>query len=403
VVLRHLKQQQQIFEPFGRLVTSVLLLQDLLMIAMILVVSRLLDGTAVMMQSIGLTVLLVGLAVVLQRWWVPLLVSRLKLDEETFLLCILAVLFAFIGTAFYLSLPFVVGAFCAGFAFSTFPVNGLVRGLVSSLSDFFMAVFFLALGAFVILPSPEYLLSGLILVLLMILVTPPLVTCIAEWTGLSSRASIESGLLLAQMSEYSLVLGLIGLLAGHINLEMFSTLALMVVLTMTVTPLLATDRVTRRLLHLHPLRRRAKADAQFQDHVLVLGFGAGGMWVVKPLIKEGYQILVVDDDPVVIEQLRKNNIPCIRGDGSDEKNLEKSGARRAKLIIASMRRVQDAEKVIRYARGVPVIVRVLETTEAEHVKSLGGIPILNSEAAADTFLEWYEKSGRVQTAAPAVQ
>jgi Kef-type K+ transport system membrane component KefB len=69
-------------------------------------------------------------------------VIRLQPDEETLLLVVLAILFLFIGAGDLLELPLVAGAFLAGVSLSTFPVRGIVRGQLSSLSDFFLAIFF---------------------------------------------------------------------------------------------------------------------------------------------------------------------------------------------------------------------------------------------------------------------
>ena len=111
----------------------------------------------------------------------------------------------------------------------------------------------------------------------------------------------------------------------------------------------------------------------------------------------------VDDDPAVIDQLQNAGIPCLPGDGSDEKTLRRAGAREAKLIIASMRRVEDAAKVLRHAPGVPVVTRVFEATDAARIEQLGGTTILNSHAAAETFLDWFEKSGRAAIGTPGVR
>lgn len=392
VVVRQLRQQQQTFEPFGRVVIGVLLVQDLLMILVIIVLSRVGDGPVQVVLGLGDGLLLAALAFAGHRWIMPKVIVRMKLDQETILLVVLAVLFAFVGLAFHLNIPAVAGGFFAGIALSAFPVNGVVRGLLTSLSDFFLALFFTALGAVITMPSSMMLLKAAAFALMVVLVTPPLVTAIAEWRGLSSRAAIEGGLLLAQTSEFSLLLGLTGLMIGILDQEVFSMIAIVTVATMMLTPFLATDRVTRVLLHLHPLRRRMSTETRHENHILVLGFGAGGMWVVKPLLSHGHDVLVIDDDPVIIEQLQRSKIACVRGDGSDEKVLARAGARRAKLIIASMRRVSEAEKVFACVKDIPVVVRVFEEKDAEHIRRLGGVPILNSEAAANTFMEWYEKA-----------
>jgi hypothetical protein len=76
--------------------------------------------------------------------------------------------------------------------------------------------------------------------------------------------------------------------------------------------------------------------------------------------------------------------------------LEKAGARDAKLVIASMRRVGDALTVLRHVQGVPVVARVFEEADAELIRQAGGKPVMNSMAAADTFMAWLENNDRMK-------
>ncbi|MBT5708919.1 MAG: hypothetical protein HOI66_21585 [Verrucomicrobia bacterium] len=237
--------------------------------------------------------------------------------------------------------------------------------------------------------------KGVVLGLILISITPPLVAATAQHFGLSSRNAIEAGVLLAQSSEFSLVLGITGhITLGEISRDVLAIIAWVAAFTMTLTPLLANDRITRVLLHFHPGRRRSRKTLNLENHILVLGFGTGGMWVVKPLIAAGHSVLVVDDDPVVIDHLNQAKIPCLRGDGADVKTLQEAGATKAKLIISSMRRATEAQTVLKFVNQTPVIVRLFEESEATAIKKLGGIPILNSEASAEKFLEWFVKTGR---------
>lgn len=397
VVLRHLRFHQQMFEPFGRVVTGTLLVQDLMMIGAIVVMARLPDGPAAVAKGLGATVLLFGLAAVAQRRVLPAVMMRWRLDEESQLLSLLAFLFLFVGAADLLGVPLIAGAFLAGFALSAFPINGVARSQIASISGFFLAIFFIALGFEVSVPALSVVLHALAYAALVVVVTPPLVTVIAEKAGLTSRSAIESGLLLAQTSEFSLILCLSGLALGHLSAELFSTLALATALTMAATPMVASDAVARILLHAHPDRRRVDAAPGTDDddppsgHVLVLGFGNAGMWIIKPLLAVRHRLLVVDDDPAVIRSLRRSGIPCLRGDGSDEAVLERAGARRARAILSAMRRVRDAERMLDHASpGTPVIVRVFEDDEAERIRRVGGIPVSNAHAAADLFAEWFD-------------
>ncbi len=398
VVLRYLRSHQQTFEPFGRVVTGTLLVQDLLIIAIIVVMARLPEGPGAVGLGLGATALLYSAAEAAQRWILPAVVMRWRLDEEALLVTLLAFLFLFVGAADLLGVPAIAGAFLAGYALSAFPINGIARSQITSISGFFLAIFFIALGLAVSVPEPAVVLQAIAYAALVLVVTPPLVTVIAEKTGLTARASIETGLLLAQTSEFSLILCLSGLALNHISAELFSTLALATAITMAATPLVAAESTARRLLRLHPDRHGPRDAATSESmptapsgHILVLGFGDGGMWVVKPLVAAGHKILVIDDDPAVIVQLERARIPCFRGDGSDELVLDRGGARQARVVLVAMRRVREAERVLAYAvPDVPVVVRVFEDFEADRIRKLGGIPIVNAHAAADTFAEWLD-------------
>ncbi|CAN5736725.1 cation:proton antiporter [soil metagenome] len=395
VVVRLLQQRMQLFEPFGRLVIGVLLLQDMLVILLIPVLTLMPRGVSAAATGLLAALLLMGLAYVSLRWITPVLLLRYKLEEETLLLVVLALLFLYVGLANWLGLPWVAGAFLAGFSLSAFPVSGVVRGQLHSISDFFLAIFFIALGGFLLLPTGVELVHSLIFIALLLLLTPPLVTAVAERRGLSARPAIESGLLLAQASEFSLIVGLQGLAMGQIGPGVFTIIALVTVLTMILTPFVATDRVTWRLMALHPLRQEGRPKTPPEEHILLLGCGDNGMPLLETLVAAGHDVLVVDDDPTVIQRLREGDIPCIRGDGADFEVLQAAGAQQARMIISTMRRTGDNAPMLEYVQDVPVLVRVFDPADAERIRALGGTPVLYSRAAAEDFLKWLDQAERV--------
>lgn len=397
VVLRHLQARKAMFEPYGRLVTGVLLLQDVALVLLIIVLSRVDGGGWDVGKGLLEASMIGGIAWIAQRFVIPKLVLRFNPDEENLLLWLVAVLLGFVGVASWLDLPLIAGAFAGGFVFSAFPLNGLVRGQLSSLVDFFQAMFFVALGALLGVPESGLWLQAATYSLVVLMVTPPLVALVAEWRGLNARAGIEAGLLLAQTSEYSLLLGLGGVALGHVSADTFSILALTTVITMAATPFLGREEVANFLLPFHPLRKKKDSGEAPKGHVLILGFGAAGMWILKPLLAQGDKVLVVDDDAVVCRELAKRNVPFLRGDGAEVEVLAKAGARDAKLVIASMRRVSDALTVLKYVKGVPVVARVFEEADAEKIRLAGGVPVMSSMAAADTFMAWVDANDRLKS------
>ena len=392
VAVQQIHRSPGSLRTYGRLVLGVLLVQDVVIIILIVLLPRISAGSTELLHGLSALAVMAGTAIICQRF-LPRLITKSRLpDEETVLLCTLAVLFLFSGFSHWMEISFVAGGFAAGFALSGFPVSGEARSALGSLNTFFIAIFFSALGAEVELPDLATLAKGLGFAAIVILATPVVVTILAEWKGhLSSRNAITAGLLLAQTSEFSVILAVYGERLGQINHETVSTIALVAVISLTLTPFLATDTVARFLLHLHPLRRLMKTESQFSDHVVVLGYGSAGRWIVRPLVSSGLTIVIVDQDPAIIAQLRKDGHTCIRGDASDEKILRRAGADKARFIIVSLPQVNEIVKIIEHVGAdIPVFARVFEEAAAEQVETSGGIPILSSTAAADRFMEWYE-------------
>jgi Kef-type K+ transport system membrane component KefB len=389
VVIRVLQRRRELYEPVGRMVTGVLLLQDLLIILLIPVVTRLGDGADAVAAGLGATLVLVALAAGLLKWVTPRLLPRLEGDEESLLLAVLAILFIFLGLSHLLEVPLLAGAFLAGLTLSAFPVNALVRGQLNSLGDFFSAVFFAALGGLLSLPSATGFLQALALSAVVLVLTPPLVALVSERTGFSARASIHSGLLLAQTSEFSLVVALQGLILTQIDSATFSIIALVTVITMILTPMIAIDGVTGALMRFHPFRP-ARTDAERpSDHVVLVGCGTNGMALLELLMLSPNELWVVEDDPAVVDRIRGAGVSVVRGDATDVEVLRRAGVSKARIVVSTISRKADNATLLAITHGVPVLVRAFDEEDEEWVKERGGIPIPYSKAAAQDFLDWF--------------
>jgi Kef-type K+ transport system membrane component KefB len=390
VGIRLLQRRRQLFEPFGRLILGVLLLQDLMVLLLIPLVTELGRSLGLALLGIGAVAALLGLSLLARRWVGPLLIRLARHDEELVLLGALAVLFLFLGSAAALGVPIVVGAFLAGMALSRFPVQGIVQAELAPIGDFFTAIFFTALGALVRFPTATELGQAAVLGLLVVVLTPPLVAVLAERVGFSAKPAIEAGLLLSQTSEISLVIALTGILHGHIGSDVFTILALVTLGTMLLTPLLTSETTVRRLMRWHPGRRRAEAPPP-RGHILLLGVGSTGMPLLEDLILTGSEIVVVDDDPAVGARLEEAGIRTVRGDAGDAEVLRHAGAADARVVGSTIRRVSDNAALLELAAGVPILVRVFDEEEASWVRERGGVPVISSVATAEGFMDWFEE------------
>ena len=389
VGVRLLQRRQQMFEPFGRTVVGVLLLQDVIVVLLLPVLIQFPDGLPAMLWSLGGTILLLGGAAVVMKGLVPVLLDR-DLDPETQLLAVLGVLFGFMGVADWVGVPLFAAAFLAGISLSGFPFSGIVHSEMQPLYDFFAALFFSALGIAGTLPPPALLWHVLLFAGAVIIVTVLLVAVAGEWAGLTARPALESGALLAQTSELSLVVGLQALVVGQLSGDVFSVLVLTTVLTMMVTPLLSNDTVIWELVRWHPSRHPAPLPEVPNNHVLVLGGGRSVRPLLRLLRESDHEVVVVDEDPGVVDRLRDEGVTAVRGDGADLSVLLGAGAAQARIIVSMLRDPTVLADLLNYVGdSVPILVRVFEQAEADWVTARGGTPLPFAHAAGEAFADWF--------------
>ena len=391
VVVRLLKSRQELFESFGRMIIGVLLLQDVLVIgALVLLTALSHENPSAMLLTLEVAAGLVILTVVMGKWVLPAVVERYRGEDETLLLIVLALLFGFVGVSYMGGVPLVVGAFLAGLSLSSFPTRSLVRGLITSLSDFFLVVFFISLGALVSFPDSRILLEVLALIALVVVITPLLVAYVAEKAGMTSRGALEAGLLLAQTSEFSLIVGLQGMETGQISEDLFAAIVLVTVATMMLTPLISSSRTARWLMHFHPNPGSKSGETGRDCHVVVVGGGTAGTLLLDKLQNAGVEAVVVDHDPMIVTRFRGRDCEAVWGDGEDPQVLKDAGVDRARAVVITTGKLEHLYQVREIADPeTPIWIHVFEEEDARLAEEKGARTVVYSTASADTFMEWF--------------
>ena len=393
VVVRQLKVRRQLFEPFGRMIIGVLLLQDLLVIgALVLLTALAHESTGDMLVPLETTMGLVVVTILLGKWVMPRAVERYRDNDETLLLIVLATLFAFVGASMLGDVPIVVGAFLAGLSLSGFPSRALVRGLLSSLSDFFLVVFFISLGALLQLPSWQAVIEGFVVVGLVLVITPLLVAFVAERAGMTARGALESGLLIAQTSEFSLVVALLGRETGQLSEELFAVVVLVTVVTMMITPIWSSQTFVRWLMQWHPSPGPKTRVPEREGHVAIIGGGTAGTLLAERVRQAELGVVVVDNDPMVARRFREQKIDAVWGDGESKDTLEEAGVDQARAVAVTTGDLHHLKAVQRLvAPETPIWFHVFANEQAESARAMGANTVTYAEAAADSFIEWFHE------------
>jgi Kef-type K+ transport system membrane component KefB len=342
----------------GRITLGVLVFQDIWAILLLALQPNLLNpqlGSLVASFVKGLLLVVVTLA--LSRYLLPSLFHSIAKLPELMLVASLAWCFFVSGAAHMAGLSRAMGALIAGIALSTFPYSLDVIAKVTSIRDFFVTLFFVALGMKIPMPSPA--LVGLATVSSLFLIASRFVSMfpILFWMRYGHRASLLPAINLSQISEFSLIIGSLGVAFGHIDHQLVALLIFMFAITSTAStymiqyshPLyqllsrgLSRLRVQDIEAHEEPLEGRPE---HWVKRLVFLGFFREASSVLHefelqasaqgphPLLRD---VLIIDFNPEVHAELRRRGIHCIYGDVAHMETLHHAGIHRAELLISTI-------------------------------------------------------------------
>lgn len=203
----------------GEVMISVLLFQDLLAIAVLLLLHGAACGGMVLRE---LTLVLLGFpgillfAYLFDKFVLFRLFSYFSRIKEYLFLLAIAWCLSMAQLASLLGLSGEIGAFIAGVSLASSPVSIYIAESLKPVRDFFLVLFFFAVGAnFNLEYLPQVIIPALILTAALTLVKPTLYSYLLRNVGEPRAVSWEVGVRLAQISEFSLIIAYVSL-ANHL-------------------------------------------------------------------------------------------------------------------------------------------------------------------------------------------
>ena len=356
IIVKILYEKRELDSFAGRMALGVLVLQDLFAILFLAIQPKLNDPSLVMLlQSFGRVGLLVAVAFAVSRHALRPLFRAVARLPELVLVGALAWCFLVAGLADFLGLSREMGALIAGVAISTFPYTLDVAAKVTSLRDFFVTLFFVALGMSIPAPTSFYIGWALVVVAFVIFSRFATVfpTLYALKTGL--RGALLPSIYLAQISELSLVILTLGVSARHIDKDVMGIAAYAFVLLGigSTYAIVESDRVVGSLIGLlkrlglrdlnggKPGSRGAGGESDHRGaRVFLLGFSWTASSLLEEIIRKDQPLLkdvaVIDFNPVVHEKLKERGVRAIYGDITQRETLLHAGVSEAEIIICTL-------------------------------------------------------------------
>jgi len=394
IIVRELTRRNEMHSPHGSLAVGILLLQDLAaLVALVLmpVIFGASDAPGLGGTLLQLGVIAVALTVA-TRFLLPLLFRLATLSgREAFGLMVLV---ASLGTAWLasvLGLSMTVGAFLAGLVIDESEFSHQIHAEIRPLRDLLSSLFFISVGLLVqpaaIVPVLPWVLGVAVVIIALKTFGATLALRLAR---VPHRVAATTALGLAQIGEFSLVLGTSAVASGALAAGDWQVLLAASVVTMMATPWLVSvapafgGRVGGGREAAAP--REAGPRGELSGHVLILGFGVGGRLIAWALrgVETPHVILELEGATVRDAAAHGHNI--LYGDATAAEPLKAAGVLRASAVVGVLSDPGATERAIRAVRSlnreVPILVRTRYRGEAERMIRAGATRAVAEELEA---------------------
>jgi len=370
-VLRLLTDRFELDSVHGRASLGILLFQDIAVVPLVLFTTMLAgEGTAADMavglaRAIGLIIALVLGFRLLTGYVLPPLMRQLSLSRDRELLVLLSVVLA-IGAALAahaLDISPALGAFIAGMMLAESPFATQIRSDIGGLRILFITLFFASVG---MLGDPEWIFSHIPSVagvtLLIIAGKTLIIFAIGRVFRLPLRYALATGLSLAQVGEFGVVIAGIAAGGGILGESTFRLLVSAILFTLFATPFLVrvarpAGRYAERILKrpaseetvvMNPMEAGGEGDGKYL--VIIIGFGPAGQRVAKDLRRLGHvSTLVIDLRPGNIDLARSMGLHAVLGDATHLEFLIHHGVNHATAIVIT---VPDHRAIVRMVESI---------------------------------------------------
>lgn len=398
IVIKLLSDKGELDELHGKLAVGFLIVQDLVVIVALIVLPAVAAEQGWLSQlgwvAVEVAVLLAAIAL-LSRYVLPGLLHRLAHSGELLVLFAIAWAIFLAAVGDQLELGKEVGAFLAGVSLASTPYREAIGARLTTVRDFLLLFFFVVLGASLTVSGlVDHWPALLALTALVLIVKPLTVMLVLPLLGYRKRVAFLTGLTLAQISEFSLVLAASGAAVGHLTADVVGLITLVAAVTIFASTFLivASEDVYVRIERLIPLPQRELRQhhgPNLEPEVVVFGLGRFAQGVIEGLREADMEVLGVDYDPRALERWRVDGVEVVYGDAEDPETPRLLPLAKTRWVVSTLRRL-DAnlallEALRRHGYGGRVAVAAHSAEDGERLRDSG----------ADLVLQPYRDAGTV--------
>ncbi len=392
IIVKLLMDKEDLDTLYGRISVGFLLVQDFIAMFILLALSGIQSGQS--LQQIFVSTIIKSVIIVPLFWFLstkilPHVLRYVAKSQELLFVFSIAWCFLVATILVFFGFGIEVGALIAGITLSTSVYVQEINARIRPLRDFFLIMFFIVLGTHLGIGDIQEMILPVIIFALYVLIGNPLIVLfIMRSLGYHPRTGFLAGTTVAQISEFSFIIIVAGIGAGHLDPSILALVTIVGIATISGSSFLIqhNERIYNHVSWMFKLFEPKiildiEKEMHFEaKHTILFGCHESGSDLLKVVQQMKHSYVVVDFDPAVSRHLNEKGIPNIYGDAGDEAFLDEIQAHKSHLLISTIPDFTISSSILGFLssnnfRGT-VVVSVHTLDEARLAYELGATYVI---------------------------
>lgn len=403
IVIKQLTEQSEIQSRHGRSTVGILIFQDIMAIPLLILIPALAlsgNGGESLTLSLGVA-FLKGILIVVLMLFIGRYLLRPLFHEvagarsaELFTLAVLLVALSAAALTELIGLSMSLGAFLAGMMLGETEYKHQIESDIRPFQDILLGLFFVTVGMLISLEILiSYFWTVAAVTIAIVVVKYAAIYTVARLFRKESGVATRTGLSLAQVGEFGLVLMTLAFTFNLLPEKEGNILLTAAVMSMALAPFLVSfNGVIAKAIHRNSYSQShtdiehsiTEDNVHLSNHVILCGFGRVGQTVGRFLDKANKTYIALDLDPLRVGEASNAGERVYYGDAARESILNAAALDKAKTIIITFSHYHSSIKIIKTIRRlnkeIPILVRTLDDLHLNEMIEAGA-----TEVVPDSF------------------
>ncbi len=372
VVVKILSDKKEIDTLHGRIALGILIVEDFVAAIALMIIPLVQESKGIwpILSEFLIGIGLIFLVFLISALLFNKLMNYLARSQEVLFLFGIAWALILASVFDMLGFSLEIGALIAGMSLASSKYSLDLGGKIKPLRDFFVVLFFVFFGSQLAgTIDGKLILHAVLFSLFIVIGKPIIVMTVLRIRGYKKRTNFLAGATIAQISEFSLIIILLGFTLGQLSQEVMSLIILVALMTIGLSSysIYYSHWIFNKLsniLEIFEGKMHKKEEKREHNYdVLLLGYHRIGYKIMKALEKSGNSFAIVDYNPKVILNLGKEKINCIYGDVAEKELLRELNLHKVKIIISTIPDASVNYAVTSYLKEIKSNAIFLATTE----------------------------------------